>query len=649
MKILHLCTSDSGGAGRAALRLHKALLEQKVESLMLVQNKTSDLPSVIRLAKSKPQKIMEKLRPALSQLPLMFYPKREKDIFSPNGLHNKTLLNTIKAIKPDVLHLHWIGGGFLHIKDLQKLKMPMLWSLHDANPYTGGCHYVAAACIGVGVHCKKCPLLNSQSKFDISFWTFRTKAQTYPKLNLTINGLSRWIASCAKESLLLKDKPIINLPNPIDTNIYKPIPKDIAKELLGLTAKKTIITFGAIGATSIERKGYPQLKMAIKLLQNKLDMQLVIFGASSGDNIEEVETLYLGHLNDDIALRIIYSLSDVVIVPSLVESFGQVALESLSCGTPVVAFDTSGLKDIVTHKIDGYLAKAFDAHDLSEGILYVLAHTKTLSRNARQKAVQNFDSKLVSKQYIAKYQEILNGFVVNEGGGLKQSKSLKRSKQLAFLESLAKDLSVCQESYLSLKDFFNFISQTNPPHYIAFGALSGTDIARKGYSELVLALSQLSEDKPKCKYELLVFGSSDGTQIPDTKIHFLGCKYDDETLSLIYSASRIFIAPSLAENLSNTIMESLSCGTPVVAFDIGGNKDMITHKVNGYLAQDIDDLKRGIAWILELDSLRYQELCDNARKSVLQKFDARDVANSYVDTYKKMIASYKITLRGGGI
>lgn len=96
-------------------------------------------------------------------------------------------------------------------------------------------------------------------------------------------------------------------------------------------------------------------------------------------------------------------------------------------------------------------------------------------------------------------------------------------------------------------------------------------------------------------------------------------------------------------------MESLSCGTPVVAFDIGGNKDMITHKVNGYLAQDIDDLKRGIAWILELDSLRYQELCDNARKSVLQKFDARDVANSYVDTYKKMIASYKITLRGGDI
>ena len=95
-------------------------------------------------------------------------------------------------------------------------------------------------------------------------------------------------------------------------------------------------------------------------------------------------------------------------------------------------------------------------------------------------------------------------------------------------------------------------------------------------------------------------------------------------------------------------MESLSCGTPVVVFDIGGNKDMITHKVNGYLAQDIDDLKRGIAWILELDSLRYQELCDNARKSVLQKFDARDVANSYVDTYKKMIASYKITLRGGG-
>lgn len=138
MKILHLVSQDSGGAGRAALRLHKALLNEKVESLMLVQSKTTDLPSVLRLAKTKPQKVMEKLRPIFATIPLFFYPKRHKDIFSPNALSNRALIKAINEIKPDVLHLHWINNGFLNIKDLTKLNIPMIWSLHDANPYTGG-------------------------------------------------------------------------------------------------------------------------------------------------------------------------------------------------------------------------------------------------------------------------------------------------------------------------------------------------------------------------------------------------------------------------------------------------------------------------------------------------------------------------------
>ena len=593
MKILHLISQDSGGAGRAALRLHKALLAENIESLMLVQNKSTDLSSVLRLAQTKKEKLIEKLRPALSTLPLMFYPKRHKDIFSPNALSNKTLIKKINEIKPDILHIHWINNGFLNIKDLKQIKIPMIWSLHDANAYTGGCHYVAAACIGVKNHCMRCPLLNSHFKYDISFWTFRAKKETYPKLNLTINGLSKWIANCAKDSALLKDKTIINLPNPIDTNIFKPINKQIAREILGLNTNKKIITFGAINALNTDRKGYNELISALKKL-DKNNIKLIIFGASEGKNhIEGIEAIYLGHLYDDLSLRIVYSLSDVVVVSSKVESFGQVALESLSCGTPVVAFDTSGLKDIIDHKINGYLAKCYDVDDLACGIKWVMEND--LNTNPRLKAM-NFDSKIVAKKYIAQYQNMLNG------GGYKELLQIIFFKQNTL--------------------------------YITFGAISGTNIARKGYKELVNALKKLDFD-----FSLLIFGSSSGEIIENIPTHFLGYIHDDTTLNLIYNASDIFIVPSLAENLSNAIMESLSCGTPVVAFDIGGNSDMIEHKINGYLARenDIDDLACGIKWTIQ----NRESLSQNALQKIKTHFKSNLVA-------KKYIAQYQNMLNGGG-
>ncbi len=593
MKILHLISQDSGGAGRAALRLHKALLDQNIESLMLVQNKTTDLPSVIRLANTKPQKIMEKLRPALATLPLMLYPKRHKDIFSPNALSNKTLIKKINEIKPDILHIHWINNGFLNIKDLTKIKIPIIWSLHDANAYTGGCHYVATACVGVKNHCGRCPLLNSKSKYDLSYWNFKAKKNTYKKINLTINGLSKWITNCAKESTLLKDKTIINLPNPIDTNIFKPINKNIAREILGLNKTQKIITFGAINATQIDRKGYKELISAINKINNK-NIRLIIFGSSDGNKIENIETTYLGHLNDDLSLRIVYSISDVIVVPSKVESFGQVALESLSCGTPVVAFDTSGLKDIIDHKINGYLAKSYDIDDLANGIQWVLDND--FKDNPRQKAL-NFDSKIVAKKYIHQYQNIISG------GGYKE-----------LLKTI-------------------FFKQNTI--YITFGAISGTDIKRKGYDELINALQKLNFD-----FELLVFGSSYGKKVGKIKTHFLGYVNDDTTLRLIYNASNVFIVPSLAENLSNAIMESLSCGTPVVAFDIGGNSDMIDHKINGYLANNIDDLANGIQWVL--DEQNYNTLSNNARKKITNTFASNIVAKQYINQYNHISNS------GGG-
>lgn len=614
LRVLHLSTSDNGGAGRACVRLHTALLQNGVDSMLLVQNKTSDCVQTLRLAKSKFQKIIEKLRPTLISLPLMLYPKRHKDIFSPNIAcfppRNRLLLKTIIELKPDVIHLHWIESGFINASDLlaiSKLNIPMIWSLHDANPYTGGCHYVAATCIGVSTHCKKCPLLRAKNPYDLSFFTFKHKHNTYKKIqNLTINGLSRWIADCAKQSVLLGDKPIINLPNPIDTNIYTPIAKPLARDLLHLQKPKKFIAFGAIGATSTPRKGYNELKSALDSMPNKHSLVLLVFGASEGEEIAGIETHFVGFLHDDISLRLLYSACDVMVVPSHAESFGQTASESLACGTPVVAFDTTGLKDIITHKHNGYLAKAFDTEDLKNGIQWVLdldfASYTQIAQNARTSVVQKFDAPKIAKDYTQAYQKLLGGGVIDT--------------------RIAKLLFATKHSYI-----------------IGFGAIGGDAVERKGFTYLKEALSILPETL-KTNIQIIIFGkSSQEKEITGIKAHFLGMLHDDTTLNLAYNACDVFITPSLAENLSNAIMESLACGTPVVAFDIGGNGDMIQHKSNGYLARSHDskDLAQGIEWILNLKPNDYASISYNAHKSVVHTFAQDLVSKQYIKTYTSLI------------
>ena len=375
--------------------------------------------------------------------------------------------------------------------------------------------------------------------------------------------------------------------------------------MLRIHTPKKMISFGAIGATSTPRKGFNELKVALQSLPQHLKSQceLLVFGSSEGEVLHDMPTHFLGALHDDIALALLYSASDVFIMPSYVESFGQTALEALSCGTPVVAFDTSGLKDIITHKHNGYLAKCYDTNDLAKGMEWILsgesAMYENLSNNARSSAIKAFESSKVANAYITTYQKLARGG--------------------AAPKALAKHILHA----LSLTKSSTF--------YIGFGAIGGASVERKGFNELKAALDCLPQHlKNQC--ELLVFGGT-APQIQGIKAHALGFLHDDYALSFAFNACDVFVAPSLAENLSNVIMESLACGTPVVAFNIGGNGDMITHKHNGYLATSPDDLAQGIKWILAQDATAYAILAHNARESAL-RFESTKVANTYIDMYK---------------
>jgi glycosyltransferase involved in cell wall biosynthesis len=411
MKILIVSSSDiSGGAARASYRLHKALLQNDIDSTMLVQDKSSDDFTVIG-ASTKVKMALSKIRPTLDMLPVLLYKNRSKILFSPSMLPFSTIVKQINKINPDIVHLHWICGGMIKLEDLPKIKAPIVWSLHDNWAFTGGCH-IMWECDKYMDMCGACPRLGSNKESDLSRRVFARKEKTFSKIkNLTIVGLSRWIYEASKKSRLLKDKKHINLPNPIDTTLYKPFDKEKARELWNLPKDKKLILFGAMSATSDINKGFKELHEALNKLTIE-DAELVIFGSSKPQNVPKFpfKVHYLGHTHDDVSLVTLYSSVDIMIVPSLQESFGQIASEAMACATPVVAFNTTGLKDIIEHKKNGYLAKTFETDDLAKGIEWILEapNYSKLCQNAREKVLREFDSKVVAEKYILLYKEILD-------------------------------------------------------------------------------------------------------------------------------------------------------------------------------------------------------------------------------------------------
>lgn len=414
MKILIVNTSDTfGGAARAAYRLHKSLLAKKVVCEMLVQYRLSDDYKIEVYTKSFLQKMMAKIRPLVDNFPVRFYKERTKILFSPSWLGFNNVVDEINALSPDIVHLHWVCGGMIKIEDLTRIKAPIVWTLHDNWAFTGGCH-IMWDCEKYKNNCGACPRLGSTNEFDLSRKTFNRKEKVFSKLpNMVIVGVSTWIENCAKESYLFRNHKIVNIPNAIDTSIFKPFEKKQSRDLWNLPQGKKLILFGAISATNDINKGFKELTESLYLLNDE-NIEFVIFGSSEPKEKQpfKMKTHYLGHLSDDVSLVTLYSAVDVMVVPSLQESFGQTASESMACGTPVVAFGHTGLLDIVEHKKTGYLAKPFLIEDLAKGIEWVIdaKNYEDLSANARSKIISEFESSIVADRHIVLYKEIASNY-----------------------------------------------------------------------------------------------------------------------------------------------------------------------------------------------------------------------------------------------
>ena len=418
VRVLSVCTSDSsGGAARAAYRIHRAVQDLGVDSRMFVKQKGTDDPTVLTVDDFIPHHalyrgydwVRNKVKNKWEHYVWGKYPEREKYFMS--DLRSTDIGGALRKIDYDVLHLHWINLRFLPLEQLPKDK-PIVWTLHDSWPFCGICH-LPFDCEGCRSQCGNCPALHSQDPKDLSHRVWSAKKKIYDRLDLHIVAPSRWMADNARSSSLLGGRDIRVIPNGIDTALYSPGDRMEACRKLHLDHGKKHILFGAMNVKDDPNKGFDYLKEAIGRLASKLDFpaELIVFGSNIpvSDDIAGVPVINLGLLKDNEMIIAAYRASDVMVVPSLSENLSCTIMESLACGTPVAAFNIGGNGDMVEHLVNGYLAEEKDCEDLSTGILWCMENNSAgqLSQSARQTILDRFTPERVADSYIRLYSKAL--------------------------------------------------------------------------------------------------------------------------------------------------------------------------------------------------------------------------------------------------
>lgn len=437
MKVLFINTNENyGGAARAAMRIMRGVQQNGVEVQMFVKNKSTQAMDVVSLWQFVPKNAIyrvfdwmtQKIKNQWQHYKWNPYKNTKKDLFL-SDLRSMSCHGALQKLDYDIVHLHWINNRFLDIRELAKIHKPIVWTLHDSWAFCGVCHYFID-CEKYQTHCGACPMLGSKKERDLAYEVFEKKLDAYKDLNLHIVTPSRWLGECAKKSAILGRFPVHVIPNCIDTELFRPLSKD---EIIAIAEReenavvsrvfreatqekglvKPLILYGAMQAATDRIKGFASLLSALKILDSQgFDARLVVFGAEAQElpmQFEHLEVTFVGYIRDSHVLAALYSAADVMVVPSLTENLSNAIMESLSCGTPVIGFNIGGNGDMIDHKQNGYLAKEKDSEDMAKGIEWCVAHNTdgTLSKNAREKVVNNFTIDIVSEKYKELYEAIV--------------------------------------------------------------------------------------------------------------------------------------------------------------------------------------------------------------------------------------------------
>jgi glycosyltransferase involved in cell wall biosynthesis len=409
MRVFALNLSDSvGGAAKAAYRIHQAVRGIGINSSLLVNRKKINDSHVLG-PKNNFEVFFDRFRSGIGVLVARLIRPQNADYHSP-AIFPTSWSQQLSQSSADVVHLHWIHGEMMSVEDLGLIDKPLVWTLHDMWAFSGAEHYSEDLRWKEGYTQGNRP--RGEAGFDLNRWTWLRKQKAW-KNPIQIVTPSQWLASCVKNSALMRNWPVEVIPNPIDVNQWTPIDKKIAREKLGLPQDVPLILFGAIGGSADPRKGFDLLQEALQKLSGKIDsLELVVFGQAAPTQPVDLgfPVHYLGHLASEVDMQIAYSAADALIAPSRQEVFGQTASEAHACGCPAVAFEGTGLADVIEHQKTGYLAKAGNVQDLANGITWILesvSQSNALNVAARQRAIEKFSYPVVAQQYQEIYSNVI--------------------------------------------------------------------------------------------------------------------------------------------------------------------------------------------------------------------------------------------------
>lgn len=409
--VAHFTSELPGGAGVAAQRLHAALRAQGIASRLFFGAGTATLEDCVQYQPNKSFFWRNVAAVVLSW--------HNRQCHLAHGLFTwpqwirRTPMSCFGPI-PDIVNLHWVSRWLDLPSFFASLpaSLPVVWSLHDMNPLTGGCHY-ALDCDRFVTHCCVCPHLRSPTCRDHSYRIFKLKSRLYSGVSLHLVGNSEWTTIQARKSALMcHAKSVQTIPLGLDIQEYVPIDKVIARQALGLATGPFVLGFSCADFAD-RRKGTATLMEALNGLARELPLTLLAVGAGRLPPLNpNVQVIALGSLTSPRLQSLFYSAVDVFVNPSRIESFGLTALEALACGTPVIAYKTGGLPEVVSDGETGLLESEIgSAAGLARHIEWFITHPQErqlMGHAARARVEKLFSAELMARRYLQLYESLVN-------------------------------------------------------------------------------------------------------------------------------------------------------------------------------------------------------------------------------------------------